>query len=243
MNELEQAFVSLQQQAEEERLRRQQMQNQLTQMSSFSEDKDLNGMEFQLDVDKEIEKINHLLSGHVRIMDEDGNVRWQEPDDDRLKIFSEYGVKQIMNIVQFYINKNTLLSCYDEDTIKQKMLGFGIEISDLIFNCYEYFFYHPTPEELYNLLRPVAVNITDKELYWKCVVWSREELQTRFRYYPMIIRELVDAVHSTYLRALNGEERESIRRNMHTHLSQNVTPSAGMLSAEKRFKLFNPKTW
>ena len=29
--------------------------------------------------------------------------------------------------------------------------------------------------------------------------------------YPIIVRQVVDIVHSTYLRALNGGERESLR--------------------------------
>ena len=130
-----------------------------------------------------------------------------------------------MNIVSFYINKNTLLSNFDEETIFWKVKDFGTELADLIFNRYEVFFYYPTPEELYEKYLPIAkrdnANISETELYNKCIQWSREELQSKFRHYPMIILALVDSVHATFLRALNGEERTSLRKQLNIHQSLN----------------------
>ena len=216
------------------------------QMSAFQTAKDPNLVEYQLDLTTELDRIYHLLSGHRIIIGEGGNEIWDEPKDDRLKIFSEYGVDQIMNIISFYINRNTLLSHYDEQTIKWKLRDFGVELADLIFNRYEVFFYYPTPEELYDKYKPIinkkGLDITDEELYQKCIQWSKEELQNKIRHYPMMVLALIDAVHSTYNRAMGGRERESLRRFM--HVSQNTGGPTEQLGIEQqKFKLMRPKTW
>lgn len=221
-----QAIEMREKELEAERLRRMTAENNLSQMSSFNTTKDSTMMEYQLDLDKELDRIYHLLSGHVVSTDPiTRNVRWEEPEDDRLKIFSDYGVKQIMNIISFYINRNTLLSNYDEETIYWKVKDFGIELHDLIFNRYEAFFYYPSPEELFDKYKRVAeekgIKMTEAELYAKCVQWSREELQSKFRHYPMIILALIDSVHTTFLRAMNGEERRSLRKQIQIHESLN----------------------
>ena len=42
-----------------------------------------------------------------------------------------------MNIMSFYLNRNTILSNYDETTINWKVYDFGYELVDLIFTRYE----------------------------------------------------------------------------------------------------------
>jgi hypothetical protein len=211
-------------QVEQEQLRRIDAENKISQMSGFNSGKEPNIIEYQLDVSPTLDRIYHLLSGHIVIKDIKGE-RWEEPKDDRLKILSDYGVKQIMNLLSFYINPNTLLSNFDEDQIYWKTRDFGIELADLIFNRYEDFFFYPSPEELYETYYPIVkskqFNINDQELYFKCVQWSRDELQMKFRHYPILVQVLVDTVHATLLRALNGEERESLRKQYNIHQNLN----------------------
>lgn len=225
--ELSQALSKLEAEIDSERLRRMEAENKIGHISSFTPSQNQNIVEYQLDIKEELDRIFHLLSGHVLIRTEEGAEIWVEPEDDRLKVFSDYGVNQLMNIIQFYVNKDTLLSNYDNETILWKVRDFGIELSDLIFNKYEYFFYYPTPEELYKRhkenARILGLDFTDDELYYKCVEWSNEELQTKVRHYTMICLMLIDTVHSTYLRALNGEERESLRKQMHISGDTNRT--------------------
>lgn len=202
-------------------------QNQQAQMSSFAQNRDVNIAELQLLLKDELDRIFHLISGHVLSIDKEGNELWVEPNDDRLKILSEYGVKQIMNIVTQYISRNKLLSYYDEDTIKWKVYDFGIELSDLILNRYEAFFFYPKPEELFEkykpLIRKYNLKISDEDLYTKCIQWSTEELDEKSAHYPMIVLAIVDSIDDTYRRALGGRERESFRKYM--HISQNITPT------------------
>lgn len=238
-----------------ERIRRMGIENDF-QSSQMEQQNKLNIVEFQLDLNKELDRIYHLLKGDIIEIDADGNEKWKEPDDDRLKILSDYGVKQIMNIVYFYINKNTLLSNYDETTIYWKVRDFGIELSDLIFNRYEAFFSYPSVEELYkhsvdliikypnefkHLLNNEGI-INADTLYQKCILWSKEELQSKLRHYPMIVLQLIDTIHSTYLRALNGEERESLRKQM--SIIQSLSSGTQLDNARaSKFSVFKPSTW
>jgi hypothetical protein len=242
MNEQEQMyFENVNKQLEMEQNKRMQNEINQSQASSFTAQQDLNLITEQLDLKEELDRIHHLLSGHIIKQLPDGSEKWGEPDDDRLKTLSDYGVKQIMNIVQFYVNKNTLLSNYDKDTILWKVKDFGNELNDLILTKYEDIFYYPKPEELYDTYLPFIGNfdIDKEELYAKCVRWSKEELQSRIRHYPLLVLSLVDTVHTTYLRALNGEERESLRKFM--HVSQTANPQ--MQNPTKSFSLFKPSTW
>lgn len=232
---------------EEERLRRQTIENQFSRNNnaSINEMNENNSMiDTQLDLSEELDRIYHLLKGDIIEYDNEGGERWVSPDDDRLKILSDYGVKQIMNIIHFYINKNTLLSNYNEEIIFWKVRDFGIELSDLLFNRYEAFFYYPSVEDLYEKYSKIAMEkglaISEDDLYNKCIQWSKEELQSKLRHYPMIVTALVDSVHSTFLRALNGEERESLRKNWNIHQSFNSNDQ-GMNS--NKFKLLKPSTW
>lgn len=237
-------LTTMQRELDAERIRRMSIENNYNQDAQVGQD-NRNIIEFQLNLQDELDRIYHLLKGDVLLMDDEGNSRWQEPEDDRLKILSDYGVKQIMNIIYFYINKNTLLSNYDEEMIFWKVKDFGTELADLIFNRYEAFFSYPSPEELYRkyyvICKRENLNITPMKLYEKCIQWSKEELQSKLRHYPIIIQALVDSVHSTYLRALKGEERESLRRNTNIHATyDNRFPQE---DNQNKFKLFKPTAW
>jgi hypothetical protein len=205
----------LKKQLENEQIKNVDMQNKQMQMSGFSSIRDANIVEFQLDLNAELDRLHHLLSGHYIGFDNNKNEVWIEPDDDRLKIFSDYGVKQIMKILHIYINKNKILSSYDLPTIINRVKCFGIELADLIYLEYEKIFFYPTPEELFfkmkNTIKKEFITISEKELYQKCIEWSQEELQSKFRFYYMVCNGLIDSVEDTYRRALNGEERKSLR--------------------------------
>jgi hypothetical protein len=143
-----------------------------------------------------------------------GREVWVEPTDDRLKTFSTYGVKKIMNILSLYLNTNTIMGYYDAETIIWKVKDFGIELSDLFANRYEAILYYPTPEDLFEKYKPLIkqqnLSITDDELYAKCVTWSEEELKAREGEMEIMGWALINTVHSAYSRAFQGKERTSL---------------------------------
>lgn len=136
-----------------------------------------NLIKWQLELDSILERVEHLLRGDKPTM-RDGNMIFLRPQTKEEEIFNDFGVSEIMRILSLYLNRNTILSNYDEDTINWKMLDFGYEVNNLIFLKYN--------------------------------EMGLDTISKRKRY-AMIVREIIDTVHSTYRRALFGGERNSLR--------------------------------
>lgn len=185
--------------------------HQIGQSSIFGSNDEQNLIQYQLDLKEELERIDHILRGHELKYDTDGNLKWFEPTDDSMRPFNDKGVQIIMNIISFYLNRNTLLSNYTDDMINWKMKDLGDEIADLIFMKYE----------------EMGMTTAEKK-----------------KLYPMMVRQVVDAVHSAYLRAMAGGERESLRT------ARSVVQNDSMNRAENypnpktnNFSVFKPTTW
>ena len=176
--------------------------------SNFSMTED-NLIRWQLDLKEDLDRIHHLLKGDTIEEIGSGDVVYVPATEDGLKPFNEFGVQLIMNILQFYLNRNTLLSNYNEETINWKVYEFGLDISDLVHNRYQ----------------EMGMDTKDK-----------------IKMYPMVVRELVDTVHSAYLRALRAGERESLR----TARTVTQTDAVGdmQMGMQKPSKsLWKPSTW
>ena len=183
------------------------LQTQQMQQNMWQDQREKSMIQDQLDLAPELERIEHLLRGHVIRKDAEGNEEWQEPEDPDFKILNEYGVHQIMNVISFYINKDTLLSNYDEDTILQKMEDFATDLADLIFMKY----------------REMGMDTSEKR-----------------KSFAILVRQIQDIIHSTYLRALGGKERESLRRHMHVSETQGM-PSQNF--QQMGGSKWNPLNW
>ncbi len=92
---------------------------------------------WQLELDNILERIEHLLRGDILEDDGQGGITCVTPTDKDLIILNEYGVKLIMNIISFYLNRNTILSNYREERIYEILHDVGYELSDLIYINYE----------------------------------------------------------------------------------------------------------
>lgn len=248
MNEGEQQAVQqLQQAYEAEQLKRMNMENQYNSIvNSPDENKNRsNIVEYQLDLNKELDRMFHLLSGHILKIKDDGSEKWDEPDDDRLKILSDYGIKQIISLLHWYLHKGITLSNFTDEMIIWKTKDFGTKLTRLVFNRYEKFFYYPTVEDLYEKYKKIAednnIKYDDKELYEKCYQWSKEELQSKYRHFDMLINIILDNVHATLLRALHGEEKKSINRNVNIH--QTLNDGNNLFGGQPKFNLVKPNTW
>lgn len=197
---------------EQEKTQRENYEVQMGKQSSmYGDNQDTNLIQWQLELDNILERIDHLLRGHTLEFDKDGNLLWQEPKDENQVIMNEYGVQEILRILSLYLNRNTILSNYSEETISDKVYDFAMEVSDLLYMKYEDF---------------------------GLVTESKRKL------YPIIIRMLVDVIHSAYLRAYNGGERQSLREAR--HVSENLSPQSQMPFQQSRtstFNVFKPKTW
>ena len=259
----EQDFIE-QQQAELNLLQAQQKQGQANQIQqAITMDEQQVGMvKEQLDLAEELETIANLLRGNILKADEHGILKWMKPTTPNMIILSEFGVNLIMHRVQFYLNKNTLLSNYDEETILNKMEDFSISLADEIFMKYEKVFRYPTPEEVQDELT-ARIDKQVQNLVYNCELQGKdynkdqlkiqvisemdidkERIKTKegmvkekLKSFEGLLRNVQDAVHSTYLRAYKGMERSSLRKHMHISETK-----GGAMMMQQPSKL-NPLNW
>lgn len=230
-------YLELQQkELTQERLKSMQLQNDNIQSSMYgSPQANANLVEYQLEL--QLEEIYHTLASHEIVTDANGNQLWAEPKDERKKMLSDYGVRQIMNILRVHVNKNTLLSKYSIEEVKDKLMRFSMAFQDKLFNEQELFFQYPKPEELFDLCKTEAkrLGITDLnevELYNKCMDWSQEELDKKFGSYEMICDMVINIVENTYHRCVDGLERKSLRE--HTNISQVANQNIPLITSGRR---------
>ena len=138
MNEEEQRYIArVENELENERLNVSQARKEYGQISMYSSQENTNLIQWQLDLREELERLDHLLRGHLIVRDATGNEYWDEPKDTDMKPFNDNGVQLIMNVISFYLNRNTILSNYDEKWINIKMTDLSTEMADLILLKYE----------------------------------------------------------------------------------------------------------
>ena len=179
-----------------------------SQTSTFTTRPDDNLIRWQLDLSEILERAEHVLRGD-RLQFRDGHTIWIKPDKEEDQILNNYGIQEVIRILSMYINRNTILSNYDEKTINTKVYDFGCELSDLFFMKYENF-------------------------GWK------DKLEKR-KNYPMLMREMIDIVHSSYLRALGGKERESVHKSIQVSQSEALNQqNMQQQSQNKERSLLNP---
>jgi len=216
------------------------------QQQQFNDETPTSMIKEQLDMGEELERIDYLLRGYVL---DKGN--WVAPKDNDLVVFSDYGVHLIRNTIAWYLNKNTLLSNYDEDTINNKMFDFANDLNDTIFMEYEKVFQYPSTNECIDLLEARIKRKAEIKQYALKLIGQNVELEkiknekimeienrieeelekikqqlikNKLKRFLMIIRTVQDAIHSTFLRALHGTERSSLRRHMSITETKGIAP-------------------
>jgi len=211
-----------------------------------------NLIKWQLELDSILERVEHMLRGDKPQFIQ-GNLIFMPPTSEEERIFTDFGIGEIMRILSMYLNRNTILSNYDEPTINVKVFDFGTELADLIFLKYELVFASPTMSECFKKVYRTDLEIVpiEKDDKIGADAWAIqmkqpngivvlkelnvEQMKQIFRefrlqqlekrkLYPMIVRELVDAVHSSYLRALNGGERQSLHEQRSVNQSETIMP-------------------
>ena len=215
--------------------------SQNNRMQYQMEEAEQNLAEAQLDVTETLTTINHLLKqDNLRINPDTKVLEWFPIDDLKKRVLTEEGVDKIMQIIQSYINKETLLSNFDEKTIARRMLDFSLSFSALMFMKYEIYFRTPTLDECKAILQErisekvkrkrIALELQEREIDEKKIKKEIvDELMERFEYelqkikeektklnlreFEMIFTQLRALVESIHNRAWKGEERGSLRRH------------------------------
>jgi hypothetical protein len=212
------------------------------QQEAFNQQEETSTFKEQLDLSEEIARIDYLLKGYSLEPSKDGGLVWVKPTDKGMVIFSDYGIHLIRNTVCWYLNKNLLLSNFDENTIRKKMLDFTNDLIDTVFMEYDKVFLYPTVEDCIDLLkerveRRATISCYARELSGiksdkeEVVREKFAELENRVEFelekirqqiikdklkrFLLIVRVIQDAIHSTFQRAWKGLERGSLRQHMH----------------------------
>jgi hypothetical protein len=212
------------------------------QLDTFLDKEEKSMVDSQLDLSDQITRIDYLLKGYSLQPDEQGNLVWTAPVSEDMKVFSDYGIQLVMNTICFYLNKNTLLSNFSEEEIRQKMLEFTKELIWAVFMNYDKVFKYPSVEECIVMIKARLAkqtsitkyayelqgrtDITAEQIYAQKIAQIEDKIELeiekgkqslikeKLKRFPLLVRVIQDTVHSTYQRALNGQERESIRTHM-----------------------------
>lgn len=219
-----------------------QQQQQQAQQDLYLESQSQGMIKEQLDLREEIDRIANLLEGRSQILNpKTGKLEWKDPENTDDILLSPAGIKLVLNMVSWYLNKNTLLSNFDEKTILGKMEDISTSLADALFMSYEKYFRYPTAEEVQDRLMEklqkkqeniiydleLRGEVVDKEKIMDKLVaelnleHERTKLKEgmikdKLKGFDLLLREIQDAIHSTYNRAFGGGERRSIRQHMHT---------------------------
>ena len=210
----------------------------------FLEDKERNLAETQIEVETVLEKIYHLLKQDIYFI-ENGKEDWKELSDPKQRALTDWGVDRLMQTINFYINKNVLLSNFSEDQINRLMLRFCNELNDLVLLKYEKLFRQPSFEECKEILlarideqkklkmfaseivgiklneaevKKTLLEETEARIEYEMKKIKQEQIKEKLKEYGLLMAQMETMVYASYNRAWKGEERGSIRR--HTNISE-----------------------
>jgi len=193
----------------------------------------------------------------------DDEITWLNIKDEKKQRLTEDGVNRIMELMSFYINKENLLSNFNEEQINQIMLRFRLAFSANILMRYKIYFRQPSFDECKTIfkerikaktdLRMFAGEIIGKELDSKEVEQKLlNEYENRMEYelnkikdekkkemlseFELLFEQLSQIVYATLNRAWKGEERGSIRR--HTNISEVIGGSSNQQKPQQGGNFF-----
>lgn len=233
--------------------------NQAKKLQYEMDDTEKTFAEAQLECDTTLDNIYHLLKQDVWKFDEDkGIMDWFSIPDKKKRVLTEEGVDKIMQVMRSYINKETLLSNFDDKMIMRRMLEFSLSLSAILFMKYEIYFRTPTLEECYDILKKriddkleaikMSCNIMEKPFNEEeekekilLELEGREQYELKkikdetrklnLREFEMIFTQLKALVEATHNRAWKGEERGSLRR--HININEMIGGNQQMTSKKK----------
>ena len=227
--------------------------NQNNQLQYQMEEAEKNLAEAQLDCEETLTKIYHLLKQDKLKLNEDGILEWQSIEDSKKRVLTEEGVDKIMQIIQSYINKETLLSNFDDKMIARRMLKFCLSFNALMFMKYEIYFRTPSLEECQEILqlridekiKKIKMNKelmgreinleeikqevlmeVEPQIEYEITKIKSEQTKLNLREFEMIFTQLEALIEATHNRAWKGEERGSLRR--HFNISEVIGSKSQM---------------
>lgn len=198
-----------------EKLKSTQYQKEYGQVSMFSNENQSNLIREQLSLDLELERIDNLLRGRYISHDDKGNEIWRDPEWPEERVLTEYGVKSIMNIINFLVTKNILLSNFESEDINWKMQDFIEVLIDDMYGTYEFIFYKPTIADIIESdMRKIAIIENKMNTVIPSNLGSlQESLKKRFdSYYLNEIMNIKNKTYSDYEAEVNNIYEKNLTR-------------------------------
>lgn len=104
--------------------------------SSFMSRQESDMARWQLELNDILERIEHILKGDKPEFRE-GNIIWTDNPEKDQNTLNDRGVKEVLKILAIYVNRNTILSDYEDDEIRVVLLDFGKRLNNLLFMKYD----------------------------------------------------------------------------------------------------------
>jgi len=170
-----------------------------------------------------------------------------------------------MGAVQWYLNKNTLLSNYDDKQIDSKMEDFATTIVDDVFMEYDKMFYYPTLQDCQDeILKRIKSKVDIKKFAAKLIgkevtseqleaevlsemedriereleTIKEQKIKNKLKRFESLMRFVQDTVHSAYQRAWKGQERTTLRQHIHISENKGFSPMPQTNSSMNPFGMF-----
>jgi len=106
-------------------------------LSMYNGGADENLIKWQLNLEQEKDRIFHILKGDRLKLNEKGNEYWVEPLDKNSAILNDYGIDYVMGVLESFLNRNIILSKFEDKRIDQICLDLGNQLTNDIYNDYE----------------------------------------------------------------------------------------------------------
>jgi len=211
----------------------------------YVEEKEKSIAEAQLEVEITLDKLYHLLKQDIYKDVDKGRRDWVVIGDEKKRVLTDEGVDRIMQTMNFYINKENLLSNFSENQINRIMLTYRLALNGNFFMRYNIIFRQPSFEECKAILetrlkeqeeikkyglellnQEVDEEEIKKEVFASVENTIEKEIQKireekrkeNLREWELLFEQLSQVVFATLNRAWKGEERGSLRR--HTNISE-----------------------
>ena len=107
-----------------------------SQHSAFATTPDNDLAKWQLELNDILERTEHILRGDIPGW-ENGHMIWNKNPHPEQNPLNDEGVQEILKMLSMYINRNTILSDYDNDEINFKVFDFGRRLNNYIFMRYD----------------------------------------------------------------------------------------------------------
>jgi hypothetical protein len=214
MDEEEQRYLQSLQTELDDAQQRNRSVNKALATNMFESDENQNLIKWQLDIKEELERIEHLLRGDIPKTDEEGNFIWTRcPIQER--VLNERGVREIIKRLTWYLNKNIILSNFDEEQVMQRVHQFSKYFSNFLFVNLEDFGMN-TPDKLkhYPMIVMDVVNTVEASYNRALYGGERDSLRTA--------------------RTVTQNENPN---------AQPYIPGIGGQGSKKEFSFFKPSTW